>query len=265
MVNLQTQRGCSYTCCYCTYPLIEGSRFRRREPQQVCEEIEAALAAKAGYFFIVDSVFNTSTAHVTAICEEIIRRGLKIQWGCFLRPQHCSAELLALMARAGLRHVEFGTDSLCDTVLQSYGKHFTVEDVIQASEAARKARVHYAHFLIIGGPGETEATIREGFANSRRIPKTVFFPFIGMRIYPGTPLYAYALREGVIKPDDDLLAPAFYVTPHVSVERMQQLLADFQVQAKNWIVGELDPALTVVMQGLRAKGIAGPLWEFLAR
>ncbi len=30
MLNIQTQRGCSSHCEYCTYPAIEGARFRRR-------------------------------------------------------------------------------------------------------------------------------------------------------------------------------------------------------------------------------------------
>jgi hypothetical protein len=35
---------------------------------------------------------------------------------------------------------------------------------------------------------------------------------VGIRIYPQTLLAAAALREGVIAPEDDLLAPRFYVT-----------------------------------------------------
>ena len=30
-LNLQTQRGCHYLCCYCTYPVLEGKSNRRRK------------------------------------------------------------------------------------------------------------------------------------------------------------------------------------------------------------------------------------------
>ena len=34
----------------------------------------------------------------------------------------------------------------------------------------------------------------------------------GIRIYPGTPLAATAVAEGVIRPQDDLLEPRFYLS-----------------------------------------------------
>jgi radical SAM superfamily enzyme YgiQ (UPF0313 family) len=265
MLNIQTQRGCAFGCCYCTYPVIEGTRFRRREAGAVCDEFEAVAAAGSRYLFIVDSVFNTSIEHVTAICEEILRRGIQIQWGCFLRPRGCTHELLALMARAGLKHIEFGTDSLCDSVLEAYAKGFTFADVVHASDCARAAKVYFAHFLIMGGPGETEATMKEAFENSKRITRTVFFPFIGMRIYPGTPLFEIALRENVITAHTDLLPPRFYVTPCIPRQRIETLLSEFNRIAKNWIVGEPGSDLLKVQTGLRNLGVTGPLWEFLIR
>jgi radical SAM superfamily enzyme YgiQ (UPF0313 family) len=265
MLNIQTQRGCGFRCCYCTYPLIDGAFFRFRSPGVVCDEIEDAVAAGARYIFIVDSVFNTSTEHVTGICEEIIRRKLTIAWGCFLRPQGLTQPLMDLMARAGLSHIEFGTDSLCDSVLDAYLKDFTVADVIQSSDFARNARVKFAHFLIIGGPTETEKTIQESFTNSTRIKKSVFFPYIGMRLYPDTPLYDFVLKEGGVTREKDLLPPWFYTTPHVSQERMTALLKKHNAQQKNWIVGDVNEPLQEVMQKLRTIGVVGPLWEFLVQ
>ena len=154
MLNIQTQRGCSLKCCYCTYPLIEGRQFRRRPPDAVAAELETIQRQGAKHVFITDSVFNTSAEHVADICEAILRRNVEIHWSCFLRPKNLTQELMALMARAGLTHIEFGTDSLCDSVLEEYGKAFTFDDVLQSSELARAAGVHQAHFLICGGPGE---------------------------------------------------------------------------------------------------------------
>ncbi len=265
MLNIQTQRGCAYSCCYCTYPVIEGRTFRRRDPEVVCDEIAEAVHLGARYVFIVDSVFNTSEEHVAGICEEILRRELKVQWGCFLRPKGISRSLMALMARAGLTHVEFGTDSLCDSVLEAYGKQFTVADVIHASECARQAKVKYAHFLIIGGPAETGDTIRQALANSKRIKKSVFFPCIGMRVYPDTPLYTVALQEGVVSPNADLVEPYFYISPHLSREEVVGLLQQHSVYMPNWIVGKLDPSLQKIMHNLIRVGVVGPRWEFLVR
>jgi radical SAM superfamily enzyme YgiQ (UPF0313 family) len=265
MQNIQTQRGCGFKCCYCTYPLIEGAQVRHREYNDLFFEVKQLEKSGVKYFFIVDSVFNTSNKHVAEVCEGIIKNNLKLSWGCFLRPQGLTADLMDVMKRAGLRHIEFGSDSFCDSVLDAYGKQFSFDDILHASEMARKAKVHYAHFLIMGGPSETEKTMLKSFMNSRKLRTTVHFPFVGMRIYPGTKLEDFARKEGSLSPHAGLFKPRFYVTPHIARGRIFALLRQFNARSQNWVVGDLPPSLVKIVQGLRAKGIVGPLWEFLAR
>jgi radical SAM superfamily enzyme YgiQ (UPF0313 family) len=170
-----------------------------------------------------------------------------------------------LMARAGLTHIEFGSDSFSDSVLDEYGKQFTFNDIYDASLYARVAKVHYAHFLIAGGPGETEETLQEGFENSKRLVKTVHFPFVGMRIYPKTRLYDRAVAEKAVDAGANLLRPVFYITPALTEEKIFSVLSGFSRQSPNWIVGELPQEKVRVIEGLRRKGVRGPLWEFLVR
>jgi radical SAM superfamily enzyme YgiQ (UPF0313 family) len=265
MGNIQTQRGCSFTCCYCTYPLIEGNCIRRRPAVSVVDDMQEAIVKGAKYFFVVDSVFNTTKEHVIGICEEIIKRGIKTEWGCFLRPKGITQDLMALMARAGLRHIEFGSDSLCDETLSSYGKNFTFEDIYDASECARKEKVHYSHFLIIGGPGETVHTIQKSYENSLRLKKTAIFPYVGMRVYPGTPLYKTAVDEKIISPENDLLQPYFYLSPDVTRDEISGLLEEFHRKSPQWIINDPNPDQLRVLDVFRRKGLTGPLWEFLVR
>lgn len=265
IINLQTQRGCPFTCCYCTYPIIEGATIRYRPATAVVDEIATLHDRGATYLFIVDSVFNATNSHVIGICDEIVKRNIRMAWSCFLRPKNITPELIAAMKAAGVRHIEFGSDSFCDSVLAAYGKQFTFDDILASSEAVRAAKIRYAHFLICGGPGENEATLEESFANSQKLKKTVIFPFIGMRLYPGTPLFAHALAEGSIQATDSLLAPRFYLTPNLTKEIIREKLDRFHKQAPNWIVDDLSEEQVFVMNGLRSRGITGPLWEFLIR
>lgn len=265
VMNLQTQRGCPFTCCYCTYPIIEGATCRYRSAPAVVDEIAILRDRGATYLFIVDSVFNTTNAHVISICNEIVKRNIRMAWGCFLRPKNVTPELMAAMSAAGMRHIEFGSDSFCDSVLAAYGKQFTFDDILAASDAACAAKVRYAHFLICGGPGENEATLEESFTNSRYLKKTVIFPFIGMRLYPDTPLFAHALAEGNIRATDSLLAPRFYLAPNLTKETIRRTLSRFRKQAPNWIIDDLTQEQIAVMNAMRLRGITGPLWEFLIR
>jgi len=262
MLNIQTQRGCPLHCCYCTYPLIEGRQPRRRPAADVVAELADLAARGVKHVFIADSVFNTTTAHVTEICEAILQQGVTITWSCFLRPVGLTPELMRLMARAGLTHVEFGSDSFCDPVLREYGKSFTFADILESALNAQAAKVRQAHFLICGGPGETRETLQETFTNSRQLTGAVIFGFAGMRIFPGTALHERALREGVIQSDTDLLSPRYYISASLPITELLALLEDFKCQAANWIVGPLPPSFPAFADRLRQRGVVGPLWEY---
>jgi radical SAM superfamily enzyme YgiQ (UPF0313 family) len=264
MLNIQTQRGCAFRCCYCTYPVIEGRHYQRHMPEAVAEEFEAVQNLGAKYLFIVDAVFNSSNEHVTGVCEAILKRNLKIKWGCFLHPKNLTPELMRLMARAGLRHIEFGSDSFCDSVLEAYGKNFTFEDIYRSSELALREKVDYCHFLIFGGPGETRETMKQGFENSRRLQRAVILAVVGMRVYPGTLLYARARREGGAGIEADLLQPRYYLSPALTENEVFEHLHEFGRLSPAWIVGDPTPLYQKLTERLRAKGIVGPLWSYFA-
>jgi radical SAM superfamily enzyme YgiQ (UPF0313 family) len=264
MMNVQTQRGCAHTCCYCTYPLIEGRANRRRPPEVVAEEMAQLEAGGARYAFIVDSVFNSSPRHVIETCEALIRRQLRLRWGCFLRPQGLTRELVELMARAGLSHIEFGADSFCDAVLAACDKHLTFEDIQHSSELARQQQIDQCHFLICGGPGETLETLEASFKNSQRLNNPVIMACVGMRIYPGTALFQRALNEGRITADADMLTPVYYLAPGLTGEQVFAQIERFAKLSSNWIVGDPTPGYTRLVERLRARGVAGPLWSYFS-
>ncbi len=264
MLNLQTHRGCAHACCYCTYPLLEGRRHRRRPGEDVAEDLARLAAAGATYAFIVDSIFNASPAHVAEVCEAVIRRNLKIAWSCFLRPQHITPELARLMARAGLRHAELGSDRFSDTVLGAYRKHLTFEDLLRSTEALRAAEVDCCHFVICGGPGETWETLEEGFANAARLGDVVVLPTVGMRIYPGTALHRQAMGEGRVDRDNNLLRPVYYLAPGLDEAGVFARLAQQARQARNWMTAEVSPKYREMVARLRRRGHVAPVWGYFA-
>ena len=260
-LNLQTQRGCACGCCYCTYPVIEGKHFRRRAAAVVADEFAQLQRLGARYVSVVDSVFNSSNQHVAEICEAMLRRNVKMSWGCFLRPRGLTPELMKLMKRAGLTHIEFGSDSFCDEVLAAYQKGLTFDDILQSSVLAGGENIDFCHFVISGGPGETGETLQHGFEASRQIKKAVILAMVGMRIYPGTRLQQQALAEGRIGQETDLLAPAYYLAPGLTMEGVSARLKEFARQSPNWIQGDRSPAYASLIGRLRQKGAVGPLWS----
>jgi radical SAM superfamily enzyme YgiQ (UPF0313 family) len=264
MLNLQTQRGCRHRCCYCTYPLIEGKRHRAKPAAMVADDFEQLQKLGAKYVFVVDSIFNSSAQHVAEVCEALARRNLRLPWGCFLRPAGLTPGLMRLMRQAGLAHIEFGSDSFCDQVLETYQKDFIFADVLYSSELAKRERIDHCHFLIAGGPGETAMTLNESFRNSSRLEGAVMMAVVGMRIYPGTPLFQRALAEGRLDPDADLLSPTYYLAPGLTQEGVFAQLNEFSRRSPSWLTGDMDPAYEKLVTRLRQRGVAGPLWSYFS-
>jgi radical SAM superfamily enzyme YgiQ (UPF0313 family) len=261
MLNIQTKRGCPYNCIYCTYPLIEGHKVRTLDPDQIIKTLSDLYNdKKIDYVFFTDSIFNISNEFNTELAERLISADLKIKWGGYFNFVNLDLKLLQKFKQAGLSHIEFGTESLSDTILKKYGKPFTVSDILRISGFCDQLEVDYAHFLILGGYGETDKTLDETFENSKKIGRTVFFPFIGMRIYPGTALHRIAIGENLVKPDDPLLIPEYYVSKDIDLSSLKDKAKQ---SGRRWIFPDED--LTGAMLKMRQKNKKGPLWEYLTK
>ncbi len=261
MLNIQTKRGCPHKCIYCTYPLIEGNKVRTLNADKIVETLSDLYFNKEiNFVFFTDSVFNICDSFNTELAEKILRKGLKIKWGAYFSPHGLDKQTLKLYASAGLTHIEFGTESLSDRTLKNYGKHFCVQEVIDVSNLCNDIGIYFSHFLILGGYGETEETISEGFENSERFKNTVFFPYIGMRIYPGTRLQELAIQEGVIQDDDNLLEPAYYLANGINYSTLKTR-AD--KTGRRFVFPDED--VVTVMNKMRARKRKGMLWHHLKK
>ncbi len=261
MVNVQTKRGCPYNCIYCTYPLIEGHNVRTLDPDKIVNTLRHLYEKhQIDYVFFTDSVFNISNQFNVDLAKRMIASKLPMRWGAYFSPHNLSLENLKLFAEAGLTHIEFGTESLSDTTLKKYGKHFDVDEVVKVSDYCNQAGIYFCHFMIIGGYGETEATINESFENSKRIENTVFFPFVGMRIYPGTLLHKIALDQGIVHPGDNLLEPVYYIAPDINYETLKERA---EQTGRRWVFANEDVA--TAMNRLRKRKRKGSLWHHLKK
>jgi radical SAM superfamily enzyme YgiQ (UPF0313 family) len=263
MGNVQTKRGCGFSCVYCTYPLIEGSEIRLRSPKQVGEEIQQLYDQGVDTVFMVDNVFNFPPHHAQSICKELIQRNLEVKWSCYLHPQFVTESLLSLMKKSGCTGVEFGTEAGSDLVLKRLGKSFTKEEVRRAAELCHKVGLPSCHSLLFGGPGESKETIRETLALMDEVLPTAVIAMVGIRLFPGTKLADFSSREDLIIEDDSMLKPTFYLNASVRPFVLDMLYEHVEGN-KNWIL----PGSNVnidrrIQEKLRRFGLKGPLWEHM--
>lgn len=262
MLNIQTKRGCPYNCIYCTYPQIDGCAVRNVAIDSIIDTMSRAKRDYGvNYWFFTDSVFNISPKYNAELAEAIIKSGLNISWGAYFTPSNITDEQMALYKRAGLTHIEFGTESFCDETLAAYGKRFTFEEALAASEIALKYNVYYSHFLILAGWGESRETLAMTIENSKRLRHTVIFPYIGMRVYPNTRLHKYCVDSGSLSAGDNLLEPRYYISPDFDLDECRMMA---EQSGKAWIFPDAEPSDMMTMLKVK-RNKKGPLWEYLRK
>jgi len=259
MLNIQTKRGCPYRCIYCSYPLVDGRQVRTLDARMVVKNIEELyLMNGVSYLFFTDSVFNIHKDYNEELAHRLIESKAKIRWGAYFSPSNMTFDEWKLYQQSGLTHVEFGTDSLSDSQLERFQKQFRFSDVKQQSDHCGNLGIFYAHYLILCAYGETEETLNETFERSKALGFTIYFPYIGMRIYPDTELCNHAIDEGLIRSSDELINPVRYLSKAIDVNTIRERAL---ATGQRWVFPD-DPHSPMV-DVLRKRGRKGLLWEYL--
>jgi len=164
-------------------------------------------------FNFVDNTFNLPLDYAKDLCRQLTRAELDLHLWCIIYPKWIDVELVELMRQAGCRQISFGFESGSGEMLRSLGKQFDREEIRTVSNIFAEAGIQRMGFLLLGGPGETKGTVEESLALAESLNLEALKITVGLRIYPQTPLARTALAEGVIRADEDLLVPRFYLQP----------------------------------------------------
>lgn len=212
-IPVQTRRGCPLDCIYCSTNLIEGRPIRRRSPALVVEWLTALRNDGFRHFYFVDNTFNLPPSYAKDLCRKLIGAELGLDWWAIIYPKWVDVELVELMAKAGCTQMSLGFESGSETMLPQLNKRFTCTEVRNVSDTLAGVGIKRYGFLLLGGPRETRETVEESlkFADSLHLDELKIT--VGLRIYPQTPLASTAVTEGLLKPDDNLLFPRFYISP----------------------------------------------------
>jgi len=262
IASVQTKRGCTHSCVYCTYPVLEGSRIRKREARAVVDDIVLLRDTyKTKYIFFVDSVFNDDGGAYLEIIDEMLRRDITIPWTGFFKPGGLTDEIVERMKKTGFVAAEVGADAPCDRTLKKMGKSFTFSDIVECNDLFVRHGIATSHFFMFGGPGETAETVEEGIKNILSLQKCVVFIFMGIRILPETALQRLAIKENVIAPEEGLLKPVYYLSPLVEKKWMEERLTAAFADVRHCIFPP--DAMDNSLQILHKLGYTGPMWDLL--
>lgn len=202
-IDMIAGRGCPNACIFCLWPqVMHGMRFRLRSPENVVDEIERDIklcpqVLKGGEFFFEDDTFTVSKPRAMGICEEILRRNLKITFSVNARVDTADDEMFALMKRAGCRELLVGFESGNEEMLKRMHKNATLEDARSFMRIAKKARLDVHGCFVMGLPGETRETIEETINFALELGLHTV-QFSGAVPFPGTRYYDLCRHEGLL-------------------------------------------------------------------
>ncbi|MBI5099427.1 MAG: lipid biosynthesis B12-binding/radical SAM protein [Nitrospirae bacterium] len=262
IASVQTKRGCTHKCIYCSYPVLEGSDIRQRDPRSVVDDIELLSDKhKVKYIFFVDSVFNDDGGAYLGVINEMLRRKVTVPWTGFFKPRELNDEIVEMMKQTGLIAVEIGSDAACDTTLRKLGKGFSFQDIMECNDLFVAHGIATSHFFMFGGPGETQETVLEGIENIKKLKKCVAFIFMGIRILPDTHLAHIALKEKVLSADNGMLKPVYYISPAIDRDWMEKTLTEAFAAIRHCVFppDTFDTSLRM----LHKMGYSGTLWDLL--
>jgi radical SAM superfamily enzyme YgiQ (UPF0313 family) len=221
-----TSRGCPIGCHYCPYPVGQGLEWRRRSPENVVDEMEH-LHRDLGvdYILLRDPMFSLNQKRVIAICDEMVARGLEIEWKCETRVDFLKEETLRAMARAGCTGVNFGVESADVEIQKGVGRAPIEQETFKRMMAiCHELGIDTFAFFIIGLPGDTTTSVLKTVKFAIDMQPT-WVQFTAASPFIGTKLRDWAVERGLTQEDEYA-----YVNSH-EVQMGNGTLSAKQVQA----------------------------------
>ncbi|HDI46267.1 MAG TPA: radical SAM protein, partial [Candidatus Methanomethylia archaeon] len=226
--HVMSSRGCPFRCIFCSSSRIFGRVWRGRSPKNVVDEIEELCDKwKAKHIEFADDTFTLNMKRAEEISKEIIRRGLDIFWACGARVDTLRRELVQWMKKAGCHVIYIGVESGSQRILNLLKKGIRLEQVIKAVKWLKEAGMEITASYVIGTPGETKEEVERTIKFAVKLD-TDFAQFTAMTPYPGTEVYEYAKREGLLLTNDwskfTTIKPVMR-TKELSAEEIEKLVS----------------------------------------
>ena len=197
MIYYESVRGCPYRCNFCNYPyLFDDDQFRYKSAQRIADDWQRYVERDGvEYITCLDSLFTLPRQRLTALCDELVRRKLKVRWVCYARADDLAQPGIAeMMAQAGAVQVQIGIESGDQGQLENMDKQCTVEANAAALRNCRRAGLTSVVSLIVGFPGETMETLERTYRFIAETQPDFYFPAtFSTRAY-GVPVLSAANR-----------------------------------------------------------------------
>lgn len=211
---IYTTLGCPYHCSFCCIqaPFRAGERaagvresvnsYRYWSPEHVVGQIDL-LVHRYGVrnIKIADEMFVLNRKHVLGICERLIKRKHDLNIWAYARVDTIKDGMLDQLRAAGFTWLALGIEAGSERVRASVDKQFHQDEVFEVVEKIRAAGINVIGNYIFGLPDDDLETMQATLDLAVEL-NCEFANFYSAMAYPGSPLYAQAVRDGVPLPKE---------------------------------------------------------------
>lgn len=206
-VAIYTTLGCPYHCSFCCIqaPFKSGEKqlgmkdsvnsYRFWSPKLIVDDLER-LVQKHGLYNVkfADEMFVLNPRHVNGICDEIIKRKLKLNIWAYARVDTVREDMVDKLKAAGFNWLAFGIEAANEKVRKEVDKGFDQEDIYRTLKRVEKAGIYVIGNYIFGLPEDDLQTMQQTLDMAMEL-NCEFANFYCAMAYPGSSLYQQALRE----------------------------------------------------------------------
>ncbi|HLG19541.1 MAG TPA: radical SAM protein [Bdellovibrionota bacterium] len=206
-IDIFSGRGCPHKCTFCLWPqVMHGHKLRVRKPERVVDEMEYDIkicpeVVKGGEFFFEDDTFTLHKPTALGICEEILRRNLKVTFSVNARVDTADVHMMKMLKKAGCRELLVGFESGDQQILNNIQKRATVEQAEEFMVRTKEAGLDVHGTFVIGLPGETPQTIDRTVDFAKNLGLHTL-QFSAAMPFPGTKYFEYCEENGHLQTKD---------------------------------------------------------------
>jgi radical SAM superfamily enzyme YgiQ (UPF0313 family) len=187
-ITISTQRGCPYTCKWCS-TAVYGQSYRRRSPENVVAEMKHIQTTyNPDQIWFVDDVFTVSHKWLREFVIELKKQKVSIPFECISRADRMNQEVLDLLKESDCFRIWIGAESGSQKVLDAMDRRVNSEWVRTIIKDAKHTGLETGTFIMLGYPGETEEDIIETYnhlveSDPDLYTITVAYPIKGTSLY----------------------------------------------------------------------------------
>ena len=187
-MTISTQRGCPYTCKWCS-TAVYGQSYRRRPANLVAEEMKMLKNKyNPDAIWFVDDVFTVSHKWLTEFHTEVKKQNAIIPFECITRAERLNAEILQLLKEIGCFRIWIGAESGSQKIIDLMDRRVDINHVKKMIQDTNALGIETGTFVMVGYPGETMDDINKTIkylkeANPTHYTITIAYPIKGTSLY----------------------------------------------------------------------------------